>query len=130
MKKAKWISLILVLCLAVGAVSPVTAGSWSNSIQTVWDSYRSGNTSASSAPQQLVNGTYRTFEISYIIAQILNTDGSYSNAISTVWDSYRSGNTSSSSASQQAVNGAYRSFYALFCFIRPRAPCWRQCRAR
>ena len=64
MKNAKWLSLILALCLAVGAASPATAGSWSNSIQTVWSSYRSGNTSASSAPQQLVNGTYRTFEIS------------------------------------------------------------------
>ena len=47
-------------------------GSWTKAINTVWDSYRSGNNSASSAAQQQVNGSYRTFEILYVIAQILD----------------------------------------------------------
>ena len=114
MKKAKWLSLILALCLAVSAASPAAAGNWSGSIKTVWDSYVSGNASANGAPQQLVNGTYRTFEISYIIAQILDTEGSYYKAVQTVWDSYRSGNNSASSAAQQQVNGSYRTFEILY----------------
>ena len=53
-------------------VSQVDDGSWTKAISTVWDSYRSGNNSASSAAQQQVNGSYRTFEILYVIAQILD----------------------------------------------------------
>ena len=76
----------------------------------IHSSFVSGNRSADSAPQQLVNGNYRTVELLELIA--LQLGCSYSD-VNEVHSSFASGNRSAGSAVQQSVNGLYRTVELL-----------------
>ena len=65
---------------------------------------------ASSAVQQLTNGTYRTVELLELIAKKL---GCNSSEISDIMSTYSYQNIVASSAVQQSVNGLYRSMELL-----------------
>ena len=62
----------------------------------------------------MVNGTYRTFEILYVIANKVDATGAYRSTISDIYDSYRSQNRSADNVYQQIVNGTYRTFEMLY----------------
>ena len=81
------------------------AGSYSSTIQSIHSSFVSGNRSASSAPQQAVNGAYRCVELLEVIAAEY---GVSSSSISSIHSTFSSSNRSASSAPQQLVNGLYR----------------------
>ena len=105
-----------ILALACALTLAVTGAlaSYSSSISDIYDTYRSQNRSADNVYQQIVNGTYRSFEISYIIANIVDRSGSYKSTISDIYDSYRSQNRSADNVYQQIVNGTYRTFEMLY----------------
>ncbi|MBQ8137287.1 MAG: hypothetical protein IJ174_07635 [Clostridia bacterium] len=96
------------------AVMADTSGAFATALDNVWSSYESGNAAATSASQRLVNGSYRTFEACYILAQLLDTQGAYSRNLRTIWSTYSSENTAAKSAAAQAANGFYRTFEALY----------------
>ncbi|MEG2357157.1 MAG: hypothetical protein RSC40_09390, partial [Clostridia bacterium] len=75
--------------------------------------FATNNYSCESAPQQTVNGSYRTLEMLEIVAKLLDTSGSYANEISSVMSSFVTNNYSCDSAPQQAVNGTYRTVEML-----------------
>ena len=62
-------AICLCLCLCMTSCCCL-AGSYSSALDSIWSSYKSGNSSASSAVQQAVNGSYRTVELLYIICQL------------------------------------------------------------
>ena len=77
-------------------------------ISTVDDSYTSGDKSASGAPQQLVNGLYRSVELAYLIGSKSDSLGALSSYFSDIYDSWVQNNKSCKGAPQQAANGMYR----------------------
>ena len=66
------------------------------------------NYSCKSAPQQEVNGVYRSVEMLEIIAGLADKTGIYASDIRSTMSSYTINNYSCKSAVQQAVNGCYR----------------------
>jgi hypothetical protein len=80
----------------------------STMINKVLDSWKSGNSSATGAPQQLVNGLYRCVELAYLIGNKSDSWGIWSSYFSSVYDSWVDINKSCQGAPQQAANGMYR----------------------
>ena len=107
----KILALVLAMLLVFGSTAHAD---YSSTIESIYNSYRSGNTRADNVYQQIVNGTYRTFEACYVIAQILETRGAYSSTIESIYNSYRSGNTRADNVYQQIVNGTYRTFEVMY----------------
>ena len=104
------VSLILMITMIAGVAQ---AGSHSSDISDVMYSFTMNNYSCDSAPQQQVNGSYRTVEMLEVIAKILDTKGKYASEISDVMYSYTMNNYSCKSAPQQVVNGTYRTVEML-----------------
>jgi hypothetical protein len=92
----------------------VAHADYSSTLDSIYSSYRSGNTRADNVYQQIANGSYRAFEAAYVIAQILDTTGAYSSTLDSIYSSYRSGNTRADNVYQQIANGSYRTFEALY----------------
>ena len=112
MKNAlRFASLVVILCLCVTSCA-YASGNYANSIETIWANYAKGSASATSN-EQLVNGTYRSFEMLYVIDSMLD-DGSMTGQLDTIWDKYVDLNSASESVIDQAANGAYRTFEAAY----------------
>ena len=77
-------------------------------ISMVSDSLKSGDRSASGAPQQLVNGLYRSVELAYLIGNKSDARGVWRSYFSAVYDSWTEINRTCNGAPQQAANGMYR----------------------
>ena len=103
---------IVVLCMLCSCTA-FAANDFSNSIENTWANYTAGNQSASSG-EQLVNGTYRSFEMLYIIDSLWDTSGRRSGQLDTIWSQYESANAAATSVTDQAANGAYRTFEAAY----------------
>ncbi|MBR6668508.1 MAG: hypothetical protein IKL25_09140, partial [Clostridia bacterium] len=82
----RFVSLTLAFLLLFGAVA---RADYSSTLDSIYSSYRSGNTRADNVYQQIANGTYRSFEVAYVIAQILDTTGAYSSTLDSIYSSYR-----------------------------------------
>jgi len=72
------------------------------------DSYNSGDSSASGAPQQLVNGLYRSVELAYLIGSKSDGSGNWSSWFSDTYDNWIEVDKSCEGAPQQAANGMYK----------------------
>lgn len=62
--------ILALLCVLTMAVSSTALADYSSTISDIYDGYRSQNRSADNVYQQIVNGTYRTFEMLYVIAKL------------------------------------------------------------
>lgn len=97
----KKISTVFISCILLLALLTITAfADYSSDISSVMSSYRLNNYSCESAPQQKVNGTYRTVEMLEIIAKEVDTGNKYTSDISSVMSNYRLSNYSCESAVQ------------------------------
>ncbi|MBQ8137286.1 MAG: hypothetical protein IJ174_07630 [Clostridia bacterium] len=81
---------IVVLCLLCSCTA-FAAGDYSNSIENTWANYTAGNQNATSN-EQLVNGTYRSFEMLYIIDSLLDPNGSRASQLDIIWSQYENAN--------------------------------------
>lgn len=84
------------------------AGVKSSLVSSVISDWKSGNASATGAPQQLVTGLYSCVKMIYLIASANDTYGTRASYLSGVLDSLSSVNRSCTGAPQQAANGMYR----------------------
>ena len=112
MRLKRLLALVLSLMLLCGCTAH--AADYSSTIESIYNSYKSGNRSADTVYQQIANGTYRTFEMTYVIANILDTRGTYSSTIESIYNSYKSGNRSADTVYQQVANGTYRTFEMFY----------------
>ena len=105
----RFCSVLLIVCLL--AVCPSAfAARYSSDISGVMSDFVINNYSCDSAPQQQVNGTYRTVELLELIALKL---GCSSSSVSSIMSSFSINNYSCKSAPQQVVNGTYRTVELL-----------------
>ena len=112
MKKifARILALTLVLVMLGGITTTALAGKYSTKVSSIMSTYTLTNSRAKSAPQQQVNGTYRTVEL---LEQIALKLGCNSSKVSSIMSTYTLTNSRADSAPQQAVNGSYRTVELL-----------------
>ena len=106
----KLTSLALVFALLMVIAGTALAGSYASEISSIHSRFSRQDSSASSAPQQLVNGLYRNVELLELIALKMGCD--YSD-VSSIHSRLSRQDSSASSAVQQGVNGLYRSVELL-----------------
>ena len=100
--------VFLCSCTFVQASAATSTDTYSELITDVLDRYESGNSSASSAIQQQVNGAYRLVELFALIAMKNTSSTEVMDLISGVLDDWETYDKSASGAEQQLVNGTYR----------------------
>ena len=104
------------LALLIGVAltgSAGAGGAYSSVIKNILSDYEENNDRCESAPQQSVNGAYRSVELLGVIAYELDSSGAYSPVIKNILSDYEENNDRCESAPQQSVNGAYRSVELL-----------------
>lgn len=102
------IALFLMITLLATCAVSNAASSYTDLISSVLDSMNQNNKSASGAPQQTANGSYRAVEMLTLMAYRLDSSNSYTEIIDSAIDTLNANNKSLSSAPQQTANGLYR----------------------
>ncbi|MBE5767801.1 MAG: hypothetical protein E7335_11730 [Clostridiales bacterium] len=109
-KRKLWIACILLVSLLVCCMPSASALGYSSEISSIMSTFSLQNIYADSAPQQQVNGSYRTVELLEVIA---HEKGCSSSSVSSIMSTFSLQNIYADSAVQQAVNGAYRTVELL-----------------
>lgn len=110
------LSLILTIALVIapfGSTFAVDSSVYMDVIESVMDTLRKNDSSASNINQQILNGRYRTVQMLEIIAYELDTSGKYAEYIANVMDTLQKNDSSASNINHQILNGAYRTVQML-----------------
>ena len=112
----RFLSLLLMFVLlvcSVGCAFAADSSAYMDAIESVMDTLKQNDASASNINHQIVNGRYRTVQMLEIIAYELDTTGVYGDAIESVMDNLRRNDASASNVNHQILNGAYRTVQLL-----------------
>ena len=81
--------LLCLVCAFMLLFCMTAHADYSDSIEEIYNSYRDINEDADSINLQLVNGAYRTFEMRFVLASILDRDSAYADYLASVHDNYK-----------------------------------------